>query len=105
MIWNPHFFTALAVFLIYIGIVGLAGRKNLFVIYLSLELMLNGINLAFVTLSRARPDMDPAVIALLMVGVIAAEAAIFLAMIVHLFGLKRSVNSDDFRELADGRSR
>jgi len=94
---------ALAVLLIALGMVGLIARRNLFVAYLSVELMLNGVNLILATLSRLRPDMGGASIALIMIGVIAAEAALFLAMIVQLWRLRRSVDSERFRDLAQER--
>ena len=100
---NPESFFALATLLLCIGIVGVVSRKNIFVIYMSIELILNAVNLVFATFSRLHPDMGGSVIALLMIGVIAAEAALFLAMIVQLYRKKRSVDSDEFADLAHRR--
>ena len=100
---NPESFFALATLLLCIGILGVISRKNIFVIYMSIELMLNAVNLVFATFSRLRPDMGGSVIALLMIGVIAAEAALFLAMIVQLYRKKRTVDSDEFTDLAQKR--
>jgi NADH-quinone oxidoreductase subunit K len=100
---NPDSFLALATLLFCIGAVGVVSRKNIFVIYMSIELMLNAVNLILATFSRLRPDMGGSVIALLMIGVIAAEAALFLAMIVQLYRKKRAVDSDAFRDLAQRR--
>jgi NADH-quinone oxidoreductase subunit K len=83
-----------------IGLVGVASRKNLFVVYMSIELMLSSINLILVTFSRLHGDMQGSVMALLLIAVIAAEAALFLAMIVQLYRLKRSLNSDEFSNLS-----
>ncbi|WP_300365811.1 NADH-quinone oxidoreductase subunit NuoK [Hydrogenimonas sp.] len=103
MILNPESFLALATLLFCIGAVGVISRKNIFVIYMSIELMLNAVNLVFATFSRLRPDMGGSVIALLMIGVIAAEAALFLAMIIQLYRKKRSVDGDTFADLAQRR--
>ncbi len=100
---NPESFFALATLLLCIGIVGVVSRKNIFVIYMSIELILNAVNLVFATFARLHPDMGGSVIALLMIGVIAAEAALFLAMIVQLYRKKRSVDSDEFADLAHRR--
>jgi NADH-quinone oxidoreductase subunit K len=83
--------------------VGVVARRNLFVLYLSVELMLNGVNLILATLSRIRPDMGGASIALIMLGVIAAEAALFLALIVQLWRSRRSVDVERYRDLAQER--
>ena len=100
---SPNLFFLLASVLFSIGLVGLVSRRNLFVLYMSIELMLSSINLLLATFSKVLGDASGSVIALLIIGVIAAEAALFLAMIVHIYRLKRSVNSSDFDALAQGR--
>ena len=103
MTLNPESFLALATLLFGIGAVGVMSRRNIFVIYMSIELMLNAVNIVLATFSRLHPDMGGSVIALLMIGVIAAEAALFLAMIVQLYRKKRTVDSDAFTDLAQRR--
>ena len=100
MTLNPDAFFALAVWLVAVGAVAVAARRNIFVLYIGIEMMLSGVNLVLATFARLRPDMGGSVIALLMVGVIAAEAAVFLALIVQLFRKKRSVDAEDFADLA-----
>jgi NADH-quinone oxidoreductase subunit K len=95
----PEPFFALATLLFSLGIIGIVSRRNLFVVYMSIELMLSSVNLVLVIFSRLRGDMDGSVIALLLIGVIAAEAALFLAIIIHLVRISRSVDSDAFDEL------
>lgn len=90
----------LSILLISIGIVGVLGRRNLFIVYMSIELMLNGINLGFVTASFIWGDESGNVIAILIMAIAAAEAALFLAMIVLLFRHKTALGTDDFRSLA-----
>lgn len=95
----PEQFFALATLLFSLGLIGVVSRRNLFVVYMSIELMLSSINLVLVVFARLRGEMDGSVIALLLIGVIAAEAALFLAIIIHLVRINRSVDSDLFDEL------
>ena len=67
-----------------IGAIGVIARRNIFVIYMSIELMLNGINLFLVTFARYHFNMDPQVITIMVISIAAAEAAIFLSVIILL---------------------
>ena len=98
---TPNMFFLLASVLFSIGLVGLISRRNLFVLYMSIELMLSSINLLLATFSKVLADPSGSVIALLMIAVIAAEAALFLAMIVHLYRSTRTVDSDNFNLLRE----
>ncbi len=100
---SPNLFFLLASLLFSIGLIGLVSRRNLFVLYMSIELMLSSVNLLLATFSKVLGDASGSVIALLMIGVIAAEAALFLAMIVHIYRSNRSVDSDNFTALAQGK--
>lgn len=99
---SPNLFFLLSSVLFSIGLVGLVSRRNLFVIYMSIELMLSSINLLLATFSKVLGDASGSVIALLMIAVIAAEAALFLAMIVHIYRSRRTIDSDKFDKLAQG---
>jgi NADH-quinone oxidoreductase subunit K len=99
---SPNLFFLLVSILFSIGIVGLVSRRNLFVVYMSVELMLSSVNLLLATFSKVLGNPNGSVIALLMIAVIAAEAALFLAMIIHLYRKKRSVDSDKFDKLRQG---
>ena len=90
----------LAIILISIGIVGALSRRNIFILYMSIELILNGINLGFVTASHIHGHENGHVIAVLVMAIAAAEAALFLAMIVMLFRSRRSLDSKEFNLLA-----
>jgi len=96
---TPDMFFGLASILFSIGLVGIVSRRNLFVVYMSIELMLSSISLILATFSKIHADAGASVMALLMIGVIAAEAALFLAMIVHLYRDYRTVDSDNFDTL------
>ena len=98
---SPDYFFLLVSLLFSIGLVGVLSRKNLFVVYMSIELMLSSINLLLATLSKVLGDASVSVIALLLVAVIAAEAALFLAIIVHLYKSQKTLSSDAFTELKE----
>lgn len=97
---SPDLFFLLATLLFSIGLIGIVSRRNLFVVYMSIELMLSSINLVLAIFSRLHGEMHGSVMVLLLIAVIAAEAALFLAMIIHLYRLKRSLDSDAFSLLS-----
>ncbi len=82
-----------------IGVVGVLARRNLIVVFMAIELMLNAVNLTFVTFARARPSMDGHVIVFFVMAVAAAEAAVGLAIILQLFRARETVNADEVTTL------
>lgn len=86
---------ALAGILFTIGAIGVALRRNVIVIFMSIELMLNAANLAFVAISRTLGTMDGQVIVLLVMTVAAAEAAVGLAIILAAFRNRPTLNADE----------
>jgi NADH-quinone oxidoreductase subunit K len=82
-----------------VGLFGLVTRKNAVIILMSLELMLNGANLAFVAFSRHHGNLQGQVFTFFVIAVAAAEAAVALAILIALFRLKGSVTLDDVTEL------
>jgi NADH-quinone oxidoreductase subunit K len=90
----------LASLLFSLGILGVIVRKNVFIVYMSIELMLNAVNIIFVSLGRYYSNMDAQVIALLVIAVAAAEAAVFLSLIVVMYKQKKSLDSDLFHILS-----
>jgi NADH-quinone oxidoreductase subunit K len=99
---TPDMFFLLASVLFSIGLVGLVSRRNLFVLYMSVELMLSSVNLLLATFSKVLGDANGSIIALLIIAVIAAEAALFLAMIIHMYRTQKTVDSDNFDKLREG---
>jgi NADH-quinone oxidoreductase subunit K len=99
---SPNLFFLLASILFSIGLVGVTSRRNLFVVYMSIELILSSISLLLATFSKVLGEADGSVMALLMIGVIAAEAALFLAMIVHIYRHNKSIDSDRLNQLREG---
>lgn len=98
---SPNLFFLLVSLLFSIGFVGIISRKNIFIAYMSVELMLSSVNLLLATLSKVSGDANGSVIALLLIAVIASEAAIFLAMIIHLYKYNKTLDSDVFDELRE----
>ena len=82
--------------LFFIGVAGVLTRKNIFIIFMSIELMLNAVNLTFVTFSRFFNNLQGQAIVFLVIAVAAAEAAIGLAIVILIFKNKESLSVDDF---------
>ncbi len=78
-----------------LGLWGVIVRRNLLIIYMSLELMLNAANLALVAFSRYNNKMDGQVIVFFIITVAAAEVAVGLALIVALYRKKQSAHVED----------
>jgi NADH-quinone oxidoreductase subunit K len=82
-----------------LGAMGVLLRRNLIVVFMSVELMLNAVNLTFVTFARSRLSIDGHVIVFFVLAVAAAEAAVGLAIILQLFRLRATVNADEVSTL------
>lgn len=82
-----------------IGAAGVFLRKNLITILLSVEIMLNAVNLTFVAFSRFAGDLDGQIITLFVMTVAAAEAAVGLALVIALFRHRESLNPGAFTSL------
>jgi NADH-quinone oxidoreductase subunit K len=92
-------FLTLSVLLFSIGAVGVVSRRNVFTVFMSIELMLNAANLAFVTFSRFHERLDGHVLALLIMAVAAAEAAVALSVVILLHKHKGKLDTDIFTML------
>jgi NADH-quinone oxidoreductase subunit K len=82
-----------------IGVLGVVARRNLIVVLMSIELMLNAVNLTFITFSRFLASMQGQVIVLFVMAVAAAEAVIGLAIIISVFRHRRSLDPQDMQLL------
>lgn len=91
----PGFYLALAGLLFTIGVVGVLVRRNAIVIFMFIELMLNAVNLVFVTFARMRGNLDGQVLVFFVLVVAAAEVVVGLAIIVAIFRRRASANVDD----------
>ena len=89
----------LSALLFAIGSAGVFRRKNLITILLSVEIMLNAVNLSFVAFGRFNGDVNGQIITFFVMTVAAAEAAVGLALIIALFRHRESLNPDAFTSL------
>ena len=91
-----HYFLLLGALLFMIGAVGFLVRRNLLVVLMSVELMLNAVNLTLVTFNRMAPaNHGGQIFAFFVIAIAAAEAAVGLAIVLALFRLRQSVRSDE----------
>jgi NADH-quinone oxidoreductase subunit K len=93
-----HYLTVSAL-LFCLGLFGAISRRNLLVIYMSLELMLNAANLAFVALSRFTNNINGQVMVFFIITVAAAEVAVGLALIVALYRKRQSAHVEDLTSM------
>ena len=93
------YYMALSAILFAIGVIGVLIRRNVIVMFLSIELMLNAVNLVLVALGRRMGSMDGQVIVFFVMTVAAAEAAVGLAIIISMFRNRETVNSDELNLL------
>jgi NADH-quinone oxidoreductase subunit K len=93
------YFMGLSAILFAIGVAGVLVRRNIIVMFMSIELMLNAVNLAFIALARRIGSMDGQVIVFFVMTVAAAEAAVGLAIIIALFRNRETVNADELNLL------
>lgn len=82
-----------------LGLLGVLLRRNLLIIYMGLELMLNAGNLALVAFSRHSNNLDGQVMVFFIITVAAAEVAVGLALIVALYRKKQSAHTEDLTRL------
>jgi NADH:ubiquinone oxidoreductase subunit K len=83
-----------------LGVIGVVARKNALIVFMSVELMLNAVNLAFVAFSRQTASMDGHVFAIFVMAVAAAEAAVGLALVILLFRNRVTVKLDDLDRMS-----
>ena len=92
---NESYYLLLAALLFTIGGVGVLLRRNAILVFMSIELMLNSVNLTFVTFSRTTGTLDGQVMAFFVMVVAAAEVVVGLAIIMSIFRSRRSASVDD----------
>jgi NADH-quinone oxidoreductase subunit K len=94
-----NYYIILSAVLFSIGTLGVLIRRNPLVIFMSIELMLNSANLAFVTFARMHGSLNGQVFVFFIMAVAAAEVAVGLALIVQIFKTKHSINVDEMSSL------
>jgi len=94
-----HHYLAISAILFSIGALGVLIRRNLIIIFMSIELMLNAVNLSFVAFARHWNNLDGHIFVFMVMVVAAAEAAVGLAIVIAIFRNKATVNVDDLNLL------
>ncbi len=92
---TPENYLGLSAILFTIGAVGVLVRRNAIVMFMSVELMLNAVNLTLVTFSRINGGLDGQVIAFFVMVVAAAEVVVGLAILMAIYRTRRSTSVDD----------
>ena len=92
---NPNDYLILAAILFTIGAYGVLVRRNAIIVFMSVELMLNAANLAFVAAARNTGTLDGLIVAFFVMVVAAAEVVVGLAIIVTIFRTRRSASIDE----------
>jgi NADH-quinone oxidoreductase subunit K len=92
---DPMAYVILSAILFSIGSVGVLVRRNAIVVFMSVELMLNASNLAFVSFARMHGNLDGQVIAFFVMVVAAAEVVVGLSIIMTVFRTRQSASIDE----------
>jgi len=92
---NPSNYIILASLLFTIGSVGVLVRRNAIIVFMSVELMLNAANLAFVAFARMNGNLDGQTVAFFVMVVAAAEVVVGLAIIVTVFRTRQTASIDE----------
>jgi NADH-quinone oxidoreductase subunit K len=93
------YFLVVSAMLFAIGTVGVLVRKNALIIFMSVELQLNAVNLSLVAFSRMHNNLNGQVLAFFSMVVAAAEVVVGLAIIVTVYRRRQSASVDDFTVL------
>jgi NADH-quinone oxidoreductase subunit K len=82
-----------------IGVFGFLSRRNIIIIFMSIELMLNAVNINLISLSHYLQDLRGQILAFFVIAVAASEAAIGLAIIIAFFRNKATAHVDEIQEM------
>ncbi len=82
-----------------IGVFGFLSRKNIIIVFMSIELMLNAVNINLISMSHYIQDLRGQILAFFVIAVAAAEAAIGLAIVIALFRNKATAHVDEVKEM------
>jgi NADH-quinone oxidoreductase subunit K len=91
-----EYYLVLSALVFAIGVTGVLTSRNLIVMFMSIEIMLNGCNLALIAFARELADVSGHVFVFIVFAVAAAEAAVGLAIILAVYRNRKSINVDDF---------
>ena len=94
-------YVALAVVLFFIGTLGVLSRRNALIVFMSIELQLNAVNLALAAFARYWMRAEAHVIVLFVIAIAAVEAAVGLAVLVGIFRSRRTVDLEDMTVMSE----
>jgi NADH-quinone oxidoreductase subunit K len=94
-----QYYLGLSVILFTLGALGVLVRRNAIIIFMSVELMLNAANLAFVAFARLHQSLSGQIFVFFVMAVAAAEVAVGLALIVAIFHTKHNIDIDQMNSL------
>jgi NADH-quinone oxidoreductase subunit K len=95
----PNAFLLVGAILFTLGVVGVLTRRNPLVVFMSIELMLNAVNLSFMTFASALHSVDGWIFVFLVLTVAAAEVVVGLAIIVSIFRSRQDIDIDDLNTM------
>lgn len=94
-----EYYLFLSAIIFAVGVIGVLIRRNLIVVLMSIELMLNAVNLTFIAFSNSLGSMDGQVIVFFVMAVAAAEAVVGLAIIISVFRHRQSLDPQEMQLL------
>jgi len=94
-----HWYMVLSMIVFAIGVFGFLSRRNIIIVFMSIELMLNAVNINLIALSHYIQDLRGQILAFFVIAVAAAEAAIGLAIVIALFRNKATAHVDEVKEM------
>ncbi|MFQ5603522.1 MAG: NADH-quinone oxidoreductase subunit NuoK [bacterium] len=95
MVVPTIYYLILSGILFCIGVIGVLTRRNAIIIFMSIELMLNAVNLSFIAFSKQLNNLDGQIFVFFVMVVAAAEVAVGLALLVAIFRIKETVYADE----------
>jgi NADH-quinone oxidoreductase subunit K len=94
-----NYYLILSAIVFVIGVVGVLIRRNLIIVLMSIELMLNAVNLTFIAFSRFLGSMEGQVVVFFVMAVAAAEAVIGLAIVISVFRHRETLDPQEMQLL------
>lgn len=94
-----HHYLILSALLFCLGFMGIIIRRNLLIMLMCIEILMNAINLAFVALARYYNAIDGHIVAIFVMAIAAVEAAVGLGIMISLFRNRQTVKTEDLRSL------
>lgn len=94
-----EWYIGLSLIIFFIGVFGFVSRRNIIMMFISIELMLNAVNISLVAYSHYLEDLAGQILVFLVIAVAAAEAAIGLALVILLYRNKETIYVEDLNEL------